>query len=112
MFPDTVVLPFNGKKEHDGNLILAQALPMMSPEKQQEDLQRIADRAKARDRQMQPFYDTFKVFLRDFWTGSLLGFDVVKFDEVVKPNKGESSRDAIHRQWGDAGIAIIEDLMR
>ena len=42
-----------------------------------------------------------------------LGFDIVKFDEeVVKSPDGESCKDAIRRQWGEAGLAIIVELMQ
>ena len=41
-----------------------------------------------------------------------IGFDICKFDtDVVKAPDGESCRDAIRRQWGEAGLKLMVRLM-
>lgn len=111
--PELKQLNFNGEAEHDGNLILEEALANTSPENARERLQKMADRANARSRRWNSFYETFGVQLRRYWIDNMLGFDSIKFDvEVVKSGDNESVHDAILRQWGEAGWKIIEDLMR
>jgi uncharacterized membrane-anchored protein YjiN (DUF445 family) len=106
-------LEFTGNRDHDGNLILASFLENNGPEKQRKEMEAMANRANARSRHMSAFYETFKRQLKDFWQGNQVGFDVCKFDtEIVKSGEDESCKDAIRRQWGEAGLAIILDLMQ
>lgn len=57
------------------------------------------------------FEEVFRVKFNPFWDG-FLGFDVIKFDEeIAKPGEDESTRDAVLRQWGEPGVAILEKLL-
>ena len=58
---------------------------------------------------MRAFWDIFHVDIRQYYNG-IFGFDVVKFDDVVKPNEHESTSDAIKRQWGSDAVVVIEAL--
>ena len=105
-------LPFTGDKEHDGNLILEDALPHTSPEKRQEQGQGMVNRSIAYSQNCDKFYHFFKSFLKKYWQGNLLGFDVVRFDiEIVKPVDGESTIEAIRRKWGEEAVKVVEELV-
>ena len=61
---------------------------------------------------MQAFWYIFHLDIRKYYSNRLLGFDIVKFDEeIVKPNDGESTSQAIERQWGKDAITVIEALL-
>jgi len=105
-------MKFTGNKDTDGNLILKWYLDRNSPEQAKARLDKMAAKAEARNKYFTKFQETFGRSLRDFWENNYLGFDCVKFDdEVVKSNDGESTHDAIKRQWGDAALYMIKQLM-
>lgn len=55
------------------------------------------------------FYDLFGVSLDDFW--DLTGFDVIELDELVKPDEGESTSDAILRKYGQEAVDLCKELI-
>jgi len=60
---------------------------------------------------IQEFYNTFGVSLKDFFD-PILGFDIVKFDEeIIKPSANESTKDKILRDYGQNGVEVIENLL-
>ena len=60
--------------------------------------------------QRRKFMEIFEVDPKDFW--SFTGFDICSFDEnVVKPNDGESTEEAIKRQWGEDAVWIVQRLL-
>lgn len=56
------------------------------------------------------FQDTFGVRLKRYWD-NITGFDVIAFDEVIKPKRNESSMEAVRRQWGDEAVSLICKLI-
>lgn len=56
------------------------------------------------------FLATFKVALGSYWE-LMFGFDVIAFDDFVKPCENESTKDAIRRQYGDRAVSLIERLI-
>ncbi len=56
------------------------------------------------------FQRVFNVPLHRFWH-PLFGFDVVKFDEYVKPQVSESTSEAITRIYGQSSVKIVMDLL-
>lgn len=105
-------LPFTDNKQHNQILILDHYFQNYNPEKEKERLNKMAARAQARNKYFDKFRETFGRNLRDFWDNNLLGFNSVKFDEeVVKSGDDESVHDAIRRQWGDAALYMIKQLM-
>jgi len=58
------------------------------------------------------FLATFGQPLSRFWPNHIVGLDVRRLDSLlVKPRKGETTFEAIRRQWGDAGVELIESLV-
>ncbi len=100
-------LPFTNDKEANGNLILVHCFEL-----QQESERKLLERHEAEMRQAIPFRNMFGIPLRRYWNPQF-GFDICNFDtDIVKSPDGESPKDAIQRQWGDEGLAIIVDLMK
>ena len=57
------------------------------------------------------FRKIFRAPLSRYWN-SLLGFDMVKFDEeLVKPKRGHSTADAVKRKYGDRACDLIRELI-
>lgn len=48
--------------------------------------------------------------LRPYWN-NLTGFDVIKFDDLVKPGKKESTKDAVLRRYGQEGVDLVYRLI-
>jgi len=56
------------------------------------------------------FERTFKVRFMDYfepWTG----FDIVKFDEIIKPDDNESTADKIEKEYGQGAVDLISELL-
>jgi hypothetical protein len=70
----------------------------------------VANFMARRRRYHEPFKRLFGVDLGGYWD-NITGFDVVKFDDHVKPGKNESSIDAVRRQWGQEGVDMILKLL-
>lgn len=104
-------LPFNGIREHDGNLILETVLEFASPEQKAKRDEANGRRIQSRDDNANRFLQLFKRPVREFWD-AYTGFDVIKFDnEIVKPNDGESTIDAIRRKWGTGAAVMIMSFL-
>jgi len=58
-----------------------------------------------------PFLKIFGKRLSLFFPNVLLGFDVVSFDNWIKPKKGESTYQAIKRKFGQDGVELIKKLV-
>jgi hypothetical protein len=56
------------------------------------------------------FYHVFHKQLKPYWS-NLTGLDVIKLDELVNPQKNESTHDAILRQWGTPGGDLITAML-
>ena len=63
-----------------------------------------------RDRYVDQFQKTFGVSLRQFWD-KLFGFDVFKFDEFIKSPDGESIKQCVRDQYGEAAADMITTLL-
>jgi hypothetical protein len=57
------------------------------------------------------FSKVFKERLINYWDGNVLGLDILKFENFIKPNENESLSDAILRLYGSEGVRIIETLL-
>jgi hypothetical protein len=64
--------------------------------------QKYVDNAKA-------FKKIFGVPLKPYW--GTLGLDVFGLDDFVKPNEGESTNEAVLRQFGQSGVDLIHKLL-
>ncbi|OHD23704.1 MAG: hypothetical protein A2Y38_24645 [Spirochaetes bacterium GWB1_59_5] len=53
----------------------------------------------------------FGVRLWDFWSPAF-GFDLVKFEDWLKPGGGRSIRDAILERHGARAVQIVETLLK
>ena len=59
----------------------------------------------------QEFLQIFHVSISSYWD-IMTGFDVVKFDDYIKPIEGvESTADAIKRQYGDRALELVSLLI-
>ena len=67
--------------------------------------------AELRHKCCEDFQQIFGVALSKFWKGNITGFDVIAFDDWLKPHEGESTRDAVWRKYGYKGVSIIERLI-
>lgn len=56
------------------------------------------------------FYHIFHTQLKPYWS-NITGLDVIKLDELVKPEGNESTHQAILRQWGTPGGELINDML-
>jgi hypothetical protein len=57
------------------------------------------------------FREVFGRNMKDFYEGHIIGFDVIKFDdEIVKPADGESTAEALVRQWPQRGEEMMATL--
>ena len=108
LYAETANLTFTDDIEANGNMILVTHFESVRASEERQ-----AARYRAANRLAAPFQRTFKVRPLRYMPIGGLGFDIVKFDEeVVKSPDGESCKDAIRRQWGEAGLAIIVELMQ
>ena len=62
------------------------------------------------------FSRVFKVPLRKFWEGNLLGFDIIGFDKWLQQQTGYdeetmSVSDAVIAHFGQAGNEVIKNLL-
>lgn len=58
------------------------------------------------------FRRTFGRNIRDF-LDPVTGFDVIKFDdEIAKAPDGESTEDAVKRQWGEDAVVLIRSILK
>lgn len=58
-----------------------------------------------------PFLQVFKVRLKTFWLGNLLGLDIIAFDQFIQPEENESCLDATRRRFDQEGVDIIRELL-
>ena len=70
----------------------------------------LKERMKQLDYNMS-FLRIFGIRLSLFFPNVILGFDVVKFDDWIKPEENESTYEAIARKFGDPGVDIIKKLL-
>ena len=99
-------LAFTDDREANGNMILVAHFEGVKASEERQ-----AARIQAANRQAVPFLRVFKVPLSKHFH-PIFGFNVAQFDaDVVKSPDGESCKDAIRRQWGEEGLAIVMDLM-
>lgn len=49
-----------------------------------------------------PFRRVFGILLKPYWN-NFTGFDVIEFDDFIKPKKNESTCEAIERKFGPRG---------
>ena len=63
-----------------------------------------------RDRYNDKFFRIFGIRLSKFWN-NLTGFDVIEFDDWLKPNEDESTAEALLRLYGEEGRNIVQDLL-
>lgn len=57
------------------------------------------------------FKQTFNLKLSDF-VDCVGGFDVIKFDKILKVPDGISTRDFITKKYGEAATALIDKFLR
>lgn len=56
------------------------------------------------------FEDIFRVKLAK-WFDNLTGFDLIGFDDFVKPADGESTEQTVLRDFGQEGVDLIKKLI-
>lgn len=56
------------------------------------------------------FRETFSMDIYRFWDWS--GFDVIKFDEVIKTPDGISCSDFVRSQYGDDAVTLLNRLIK
>ncbi len=91
--------------ELTGNILIEECLKQSVKRREM-----IGRRADIRNRLNQKFFETFGVPLRQYFDMTF-GFDVVKFDEVVKPPDGTSTADAIRSRWGEDAVHLVLELI-
>ena len=58
------------------------------------------------------FCQTFNnTSLKKFWPDNIVGFDVIAFDEFIKPKENESTYEAVERQFGVKAVELIKRLL-
>lgn len=57
------------------------------------------------------FHALFGLSLAKFWH-PLTGFDIVAFDDVIRPARNQSLRDCIKMKYGNDAAQLIENLIR
>ena len=57
------------------------------------------------------FRDVFGIELKSL-THPLFGFDVVKFDEIIKTPDGVSCADHVKATYGDDALKMIENMLK
>lgn len=63
-------------------------------------------------RHAREFELTFGVKLMPSYWNHLTGFDLIAFDEeVVQPEDGESTREAVKRRFGEDAVDLLLKLM-
>lgn len=62
-------------------------------------------------RQANEFQRIFKRNIREFWDGSLLGFNIIKFNDDVVKSGTQQMRAAIRQTWGIEGSQLIAELV-
>jgi len=74
-------------------------------------LARLGRRNAEAHRHANRFQELFGVPLSRFWDPSM-GFDIVRFDETIKPATNQSLRDCIAAKYGTHATQLIESLIR
>jgi len=69
-----------------------------------------ARHAARRDANANEFVQTFGVSLSKYWN-NLTGFDVIAFDDFIKPRQRESTAQAVKRKYGQAAVNLIHRLI-
>lgn len=85
-------------------------MPEKPPQKPEGVLARIGQRNAAAQRQAERFRQLFGMPLSKFWH-PFTGFDVVRFDDVIKPAENQSLRDCIQSKHGKEAVQLIEMLI-
>jgi len=57
----------------------------------------------------QRFQEIFGDNLEDYW--DLTGFDVIKFDDLIKPIDGVSTEDTVREKYGQEAVDFVYSLM-
>lgn len=70
-----------------------------------------AAKAEARTKYWDHFIQVFGISMGKFWTDNLLGFDVIRFDEWLKPPDGTSTSQHIIDKYGEEAEQMIRNLL-
>lgn len=70
----------------------------------------LARRNAKAHRQAPQFRQLFNLPLSQFWH-SITGFDIVKFDDAIKPGSNQSLKDCIESKYGREAVQLIKDLI-
>jgi hypothetical protein len=62
-------------------------------------------------RQASLFRQLFQLPLSQFWH-PFTGFDIVRFDDVMKPARNQSLRACVRAKYGNDAVDLIESLIR
>ena len=74
-------------------------------------LTKLGQRNAEVQRQANRFRNLFGMPLSRFWH-PLTGFDIVRFDDAVKPGKNQSLRERVEVKYGTEAVQFIEMLIR
>jgi hypothetical protein len=72
---------------------------------------RLGKRNAEAQRQANRFRELFGLPLGKFWH-PLTGFDIVRFDDVIKPGKDQSLRTCVEAKYGPEAMHLIESLIQ
>jgi len=73
-------------------------------------LTRLGQRNAQAQRQASRFRELFGLPLSKFWH-PFTGFDIVHFDDVIKPGRNQSLRACVDAKYGNDGVQLIEYLI-
>jgi hypothetical protein len=74
-------------------------------------LARLGQRNAEVQRQANRFRQVIGLPLSKFWH-PLTGFDIVRFDDVIKPARNQSLRACVKAKYGQEAVQFIESLIR
>lgn len=75
--------------------------------------EKLRKRMDTKQRHADQFRRFFGVGIHKFYSHPMLGFDVVTFDEqIVKPEKNETTKECLIRKWGHIAATMIEELIQ
>ncbi len=73
--------------------------------------QMVGERIKVVELYGQVFQSTFGTSLGKYMH-PVFGFDVVKFDQLIHPKDGESTKDVVEREYGKEAVDLILKLIK
>jgi hypothetical protein len=71
----------------------------------------LGQRNAAVQRQANRFRELFGLPLSQFWH-PFTGFDIVRFDDLIKPPRNQSLRTCIAAKYGKDAVQLIESLIQ